>query len=302
MQQRIGASSKENDVELEDLGERVTVSAAKPASPRIGQGLVQVMREWTNWSSEESHLMTLPLFRWFPGAVTAASWEQQLAAPGVRLNPVYWTIWLLTCITLLGGRLVHMPFGQHRPVRKDELDAEREARVQWIYANDFAYTVSMAMDIWTLGLDIDLFLWHRHLWDGHVGAVGTFIGVILLALTVLGNVAFFECMRKKSGLGIRACIAGNAGFAYAMSVALVGSIRKKGFKMLKMSWFMRAVAVGFAILALPTYMKLWSAYTAQAVGHRRLTILAVIIQFWFVNTCMALMFRLDHHAVWETFG
>lgn len=316
MQQRPGNAVKpcpaRNDSDTVESQVARCSPTEKQSAPKAKVNSIQ---EWYRWTKEESHLMTLPMFSQLPGVTAAETLDKKLALAVIRRNPLYWVAWAGNCITLAGGCLVHGLFRQHSPVRKDEVEAEHEARVQWIYANDFTYSLSMLLDLWALANDVDILLFHRHVWNGHPGAIGTMIGFLLLLFTILGNVAFYESMRRRSVTGVRACIAGNAGFAFAMLVALVNVARKKGLKMVKKSWFLRAIAVFFAILALPTYAKLWNIYADGSCGiftqmagskysrfNRRKSILVTTFLFCAVAGILLLAFSHEGHAVWETFG
>lgn len=251
---------------------------------------------WLAWSWDEAHEMMLGMLGFVPG-VSRKRWR----APALRLNPLYWVAWAASAAMLAGGRLVHALFGQHGKVRPDESHVEHETRVQWIYANDCTYAVSVLLDVWALGREIDLFVWHRHAYDGHHEAVGTLIGLGLLLATIASNVAFYRSMRNRSTAGVRAAIGGNAGFATVMSIALAGAAQRKGLAILKWSWFMRAMAVFFAILALPTYTKLWDGYQEERIGARA-SLVVTALPFGAVCALMFAAFHFEAQAVWETFG
>merc|ERR1719382_1060242 len=182
----------------------------------------------------------LSMLFFLPSLKKCKTMEEKLDVPIIKFNPVYWVLWALTTVMLAGGRAFHAPFGQGAPVRPDETESEHEGRVQWIYANDCTYAVSLALDIWALAREIEIHLIHRHAMDGHHCAIGVILGTALLLFTIGGNLAFYNAMRNRSALGVRAAISANAGFAFVMSLALAGAARKKGLSMLKMSWGMRA--------------------------------------------------------------
>jgi len=252
-----------------------------------------------DWGWHEGHELMLPMLTFLPGVIDNG-WH----APIVLYNPTYWVAWSASTAMIMGGRLVHSMVGQGDKVRPDESRAEHETRVVWIYANDCTYAVSALVDLKKLFQEIHFLHWYRHVQDGHPEATGTLLGLALLAAILAGNMLFYESIRRRSSLGVQAAIAGNAGFAFAMIVALATAARRKGMKMLKVSWFLRATAVFFAVMAIPAYGKLWSAYDAVPGNAcpEIVQILAAVVPFFVVATLMGVAFMLDKHVVWETFG
>mmetsp|Transcript_56984 Transcript_56984/g.101053 ORF Transcript_56984/g.101053 Transcript_56984/m.101053 type:complete len:324 (-) Transcript_56984:122-1093(-) len=258
---------------------------------------------WAEWTCDESHEMMLAMIPGIPGE----SVEEKLESALIKYNPVYWGAWLATGVMLVGGRLVHMLFGQGGKVRDDELEAEHEVRVQWIYANDVLYFVSIITDIWALGQEVDLLLFHRHVAEGHSEAAGVLISTTLLVLTVAGNIAFFTAMSRRDQLGVRAAVAGNAGFAAIMTCLMCKGIHRrfthgKAMKLLSKSWAFRAMTVVFAIMAVPCYAKLWNAYEEKPGTTQLHRVIVVLVPFFGVFGIVLGAFLLDHHALWEAFG
>lgn len=258
---------------------------------------------WVQFMWEEGHDMTLAMFPCIGGN----SMEEKLESPFIKYNPIYWLLWFPTALMLCGGRLVHKLFGQHDKVRHDELEVEHEVRVQWIYANDVMFFVSAVIDISALGHEIDLMAFHKHLADGHEETTAVLIGTVLLTVTILGNVGFYRAMKCRDQLGVRAAIAGNAGFAVIMTVLMVyGCLRRiahgRANKLLSKSFFTRAMTVLFAIMAIPCYKKLWNAYEERPGSNQLHQVIFVSMPFIGVCLLVLLAFCLDHHALWETFG
>lgn len=263
-----------------------------------------VLREW-EWASAEAHEFFLPIFDLVIPGFSELLYHAKLAHSCVR-NPLYFACWFPTLLLLGIGKSLHALIGQGSQIRDDEKPAEKEARVAWIYMNDATYFFSALMDLWQLLTDVAL--WHFD------GALGCLIGLIIYVSIILGNIAFFESMRNRSTVRVRQAITANAGFALALSFALGFAGYKKGFGMLRWSWFMRAVSVFFQLLCLDTYRKLWSIYPeakAAKMWKRKSKVTGSneyyhAIQQAFPGVLVAALtafgFWVDAAAVWEALG
>lgn len=91
------------------------------------------------WGFRESHKMTV---MWnYPSSIAdSLSFEEQLQHPCIRYNPCYWLLMLVTTPCVCWGRWIHALLGQGGPVRDDESEIEREARIQWIYTTGVSPT------------------------------------------------------------------------------------------------------------------------------------------------------------------
>lgn len=132
------------------------------------------------------------------------------------LAPVFWSIWALVCFSVLSGKWVHGLVGQAGPVRPDESALEREIRVQWIYASDGPFLLSLALNLASLAaavLSQSLGANHDTLMLGVSSAIN--VGFLF------ANVSFLHGMRHRMAQSVRCNIVFNFAFASALAVALL---------------------------------------------------------------------------------
>jgi len=96
----------------------------------------------------------------------------------------------------------------------------------------------------------------------------------------------------------------NAGFAVVLCGALVVVGLKKGYAILRWSWFMRAVAVFFQALSLLTYVHLWNLYptATKEGGGSAIPVGATAVPGVLVIALTSIAFAVDAPAVWEALG
>ena len=210
------------------------------------------------WSREEAHNMILQYC--YPSSISSLSLDEQFEHPCVRLNPLYWAMLLAALPCVASGKWVHSLWGQGGPVRDDEMQEEKEARVQWIYCTDGPMAFILLCDLFSVAVDAV---------DGALGANSTTlelamsVGVVLCY--IVGNSFLYDGMARRNATEVRIVIVCNGVFACGLATMLVMSAltvtRTSDWSAWTDATFaIRAGVVLFMFLATVVYAKLWYAY------------------------------------------
>ena len=201
------------------------------------------------WAAKESHAM---IWIYTAGACVEMAEREQRELWVLKYNPFYWLLMMFAMGCVLVGRWVHCIFGQGGPVREDELEIEREARVFWIYATDGPFFVSILFTIFEASL-------------GDAGSpLSILFDLAIDAAYIFGNVLFLDSIRKMNVARIRVGIIANAAFSVALTVLLItGIIRHYSQRWSfydRATWIARGMAVIFFALAVFIYARLWNVH------------------------------------------
>eukprot|EP00947_MAST-08B_sp_MAST-8B-sp1_P001616 g1616.t1 len=194
---------------------------------------------------------------------------------------------------LLAGVAVHRPLGQAGPRRcsrksgaggnndddddddNEETGLEHEIRVWWLYTMDGAFGIGILVEC----TQLIVYGAAGTLLDNscqQLAQVGTGLGFYLLY--ICGNAAFLFALRRRSAALVRAFVAANVAFAFALVVLLVASLwyvsTHSGGATIAgditplriLEWVVRGAAVLFAVAAAIVETRLWNAYGPAAVA------------------------------------
>lgn len=228
--------------------------------------------EWTveevEWSWRESHFMIVQ--DTYPQSISALPYSEQVGHPCVVYNPLYWIGAVTTAPCVLLGRWVHAAVGQGGPVRDDELQIERVARIHWIYTTDGPFALSAILTM----IYLIWLAFHSGRRGTGVDVAGTVVDIAIDIFYITGNVAFLEAMRKKRVSEVRMCIFCNFTFATGLATLLVSGILRTHLQSdwswsRRATWTLRFLSVLFFAAATFIYSRLWNAYGSGQHDDRR---------------------------------
>ena len=234
-------------------------AAAQPLIRRRRQEEAEVccgaLRAEVTWARDEAHHM---IWQYSCGCCMVdmeSSLQRELWF--VKYNPIYWFTMVVTMVCMLIGKWTHSIVGQGGPVRDDELDVEREARIQWIYTTDGPFVVSI------------LFTAIEAIATKKPRVLSLLFDLLIDAAYVGGNVLFLDSMARKNIARIRVGIVANAAFAIALTVLLVTGIIHHAHERWsfydRATWCVRSLTVVFFAFAVFIYAGLWNAHPFDKV-------------------------------------
>jgi len=162
------------------------------------------------WAYRESEALMLDIFDHFACilcCLRGMSREEQLRHPILRWNPVWWFGILVTELYMLLGRCFHAIFQQGGPVREDEDELERKARVGWIYTYSGVFVFQALWDVVTFLQGLEKEANTRDLFS--MITVGFVVEISYLG----GDVHLLYRMGRQQTKMMHACVYGRMAFA-----------------------------------------------------------------------------------------
>mmetsp|Transcript_91192 Transcript_91192/g.162402 ORF Transcript_91192/g.162402 Transcript_91192/m.162402 type:complete len:352 (-) Transcript_91192:51-1106(-) len=107
-------------------------------------------KSFTSWWRSEWDLAkdaSVEVMADFFDSITGLETEDPYADPRLRYNPIWWLAVGACVLCFLPGHSFHSLIGQGDKVRPDETDAERRARVGWVYTYSGGFVVTIIMDM-----------------------------------------------------------------------------------------------------------------------------------------------------------